>query len=459
MYEEHNFINLKNIPLNTKGKKSYYSWKDCNNTPADFRYKNTKGTLYITYKGIKTYGKKRVSLLEVEYKNLKQDMVSTMIVACKLGGLLKYKTKEYYYNVGDIINNSKVINQIYFEDKHGRTKGYEMLCLETNGSFKMREHNLKSGQRSPYLRGYLIDKGNSLYNEKSVLKYLKNENDAHKFYRRSAKLIDIECKSCGFEKKIRVNDLVDYGFTCPFCTKGISFPERYMSAILQLNSIDYEFQKTFPDLKRKRFDFYIPSINCVIEMNGMQHYEKNNFLDYTSTLKSDTIKKEYCENKGISFIPINSSISTFEYINGNVIGSPLNNKIELFNKEIVSQKMLDMFINENLTNIVNDYKSGMSYSSIVKKYELKDKYELISLIKKYGVYEFRNSSEISNKSVICLNDGKVFESVKSAREYGRLKTSSHIVQVCKKKRKTSGKHPLTGEPLKWMYYDEYLNQK
>ena len=43
--------------------------------------------------------------------------------------------------------------------------------------------------------------------------------------------------------------------------------------------------------------------------------------------------------------------------------------------------------------------------------------------------------------------------------YANLKSSSHIVQVCKGNRKHSGKHPETGEPLKWMYYEDYINQQ
>ena len=447
------YIDLSNVPL----KKSHYDWEKCDKTPAKFKYKDTESILYITYNGKEKRGNKNVSLLNVKCDGYEQNMVSTMITRCSFGGLLKYKTSDYYYDIGDIVNNSKVVEKIKMKDKNGDVKAYKMLCLETKGKFDMREGALKAGQKSPYLRGYKIGPGNSLFNEKHILKHLKNIEDAHKYHRKSGKKIEIECKNCGFEKEIQITDLVKYGFSCPFCTKGISFPERYMASLLNINGITYEFQKTFPNLKRRRFDFYLPNQNCVIEMNGAQHYQENNFLDYQSTIKSDEVKKKYCEKHDINYIPINCSRSTFEFISEELKNSQLNEMLKINDKEEISNEMIKSFINENLREIIKDYKNGVSYKNIVEKYELRDKYELIGIIKKYGVYEYRSGSELTSKKVVCLNNTRIFDNIKEAAEYGGLKTSSHIVQVCKKKRKTSGKHPETGEPLRLMYYDEYTN--
>ena len=451
------YIDLSNVPLKKRGKKYHYDWEKCDGIPAKFKYKDTESVLYITYNGKEKRGNKNISLLNVKCGGYEQNMVSTMITRCSFGGLLKYKTSDYYYDIGDIVNNSKVVEKIKMKDKNGDVKAYKMLCLETKGKFDMREGALKAGQKSPYLRGYKIGPGNSLYNEKHILKHLKNIEDAHKYHRKSGKKIEIECKNCGFEKEIQITDLVKYGFSCPFCTKGISFPERYMASLLNINGITYEFQKTFPNLKRRRFDFYLPNQNCVIEMNGAQHYQENNFLDYQSTIKSDEVKKKYCEKHDINYIPINCSRRTSEFISEELKNSQLNEMLKINDKEEISNEMIKSFINENLREIIKDYKNGVSYKNIVEKYELRDKYELIGIIKKYGVYEYRSGSELTSKKVVCLNNTRIFDNIKEAAEYGGLKTSSHIVQVCKKKRKTSGKHPETGEPLRWMYYDEYTN--
>lgn len=454
-----NYINLENIPLKKHGNKHVYNWEKCIDVPAKFKYKDTEGTLHINYLRKKKTGNKKTSLLNIKFKKYEQDMVPSMILTCRFGGMLKYKTSDYYYNIGEIVNGSKVLHKIKIDDKYGSTKAYEMLCLETNGTFKMRENGLKNGQKSPYLRGYKVGPGNSLFNEKHILKHLKYIEDAHKYHRKSGKKIMIECKNCGFEKQIQITDLVKYGFSCPFCTKGISFPERYMAALLNINGIAYEFQKTFETLKRKKFDFYLPNQNCVIEMNGGQHYRENNFLDYESTKRSDIIKKEFCLNNDILYIPIDCSFSTFEFVENNIKQSPLTKFLSKMDKHEISEEMIEMFITKNLKNLIEDYNNDMSYNKIVSKYGLKDKYEVISIVKRYGVYKYRNGAELNSKSIICTNNKKIFKSVKDAMVYANLKSSSHIVQVCRGNRKHSGKHPETGEPLKWMYYENYIKQQ
>jgi hypothetical protein len=70
----------------------------------------------------------------------------------------------------------------------------------------------------------------------------------------------------------------------------------------------------------------------------------------------------------------------------------------------------------------------------------------------------KRCSKLRKIKIICLNNNKVFNSVVEASTYCKLKSSTHIVQCCKGNRKTSGKNPVTGESLKWMYYNEYLKQ-
>lgn len=60
------------------------------------------------------------------------------------------------------------------------------------------------------------------------------------------------------------------------------------------------------------------------------------------------------------------------------------------------------------------------------------------------------------KKVICVNNGMIFDTVKNAKEWCIPKGSAHIGGCCTHKRKKAGKHPETGEPLYWMYYDEWV---
>lgn len=62
----------------------------------------------------------------------------------------------------------------------------------------------------------------------------------------------------------------------------------------------------------------------------------------------------------------------------------------------------------------------------------------------------------SNKKVICLNTKDVFNSIKEATQWCGLKSDGNIIISCKNKKRTCGKHPITGERLHWMYYDKWL---
>lgn len=58
------------------------------------------------------------------------------------------------------------------------------------------------------------------------------------------------------------------------------------------------------------------------------------------------------------------------------------------------------------------------------------------------------------KPVRNIETGIIFSTIKEAAEWSGLKAVSGIGQCCRKERKTSGRHPETGEPLHWEYVDK-----
>lgn len=62
----------------------------------------------------------------------------------------------------------------------------------------------------------------------------------------------------------------------------------------------------------------------------------------------------------------------------------------------------------------------------------------------------------SKTAIICLNDNKIFETADLAAQWAGLKSSGGIRECCNNGRqKTAGKHPVTKEPLRWMWYRDY----
>jgi group I intron endonuclease len=58
-------------------------------------------------------------------------------------------------------------------------------------------------------------------------------------------------------------------------------------------------------------------------------------------------------------------------------------------------------------------------------------------------------------SVICITTGKIFDTAKEGSEFYKISPSS-IGQCCKIRKKSVGKHAITGEPLVWIYYKDYI---
>ena len=74
----------------------------------------------------------------------------------------------------------------------------------------------------------------------------------------------------------------------------------------------------------------------------------------------------------------------------------------------------------------------------------------------YGKHHTEKSKEKMiqklNKPVICITTGQVFDSIKEAS----LKTDTNytsISECCRGNRQTAGKNLITGEVLKWEYYE------
>ncbi|MCM3387245.1 NUMOD3 domain-containing DNA-binding protein [Ureibacillus chungkukjangi] len=59
--------------------------------------------------------------------------------------------------------------------------------------------------------------------------------------------------------------------------------------------------------------------------------------------------------------------------------------------------------------------------------------------------------------VICLNTIEVYDSLAEASRCTSVNINS-LVLCCKNKRKSAGKHPITGERLNWMYLEDYEKQ-
>lgn len=117
-------------------------------------------------------------------------------------------------------------------------------------------------------------------------------------------LVTIICSKHGPKDVLVGNHLAGAG--CNDC--NTSRGEESIKVYLKLLGINFKAQHVFEglkDVRNLRCDFYIESMNLVIEFNGRQHYESVNAFGGDESLKEvqrrDEIKKNYCLNNGIRF--------------------------------------------------------------------------------------------------------------------------------------------------------------
>lgn len=127
----------------------------------------------------------------------------------------------------------------------------------------------------------------------------------------------IKCGECGSVYVTSFNSYKKGFIRCSHCSNKESRCEYKTRKLLEKYNIDYEKEKRFEDCVYKKplpFDFYIPSFNCAIELDGQQHYDdyyyrtKTKDPDPEQRLNEckirDKIKTDYCISKGIKLIRI-----------------------------------------------------------------------------------------------------------------------------------------------------------
>jgi hypothetical protein len=195
---------------------------------------------------------------------------------------------EYDYSLVDYINNKSKV---------------KIICKK-HGIFEQEPRNHLSGMKCATCQGNkklskldFIERCSVLFNNK--YDYSLSEIDGTKS---KTKII---CPKHGVFEQVVDSHLRGHG--CSSCndSKG----EKIISWFLDKNNIIYEKQKMFDkcrDIRKLKFDFYIPDINTCIEFDGKHHFEKIEFgqKKLEDTIKKDKIKNIFCLENKIKLIRI-----------------------------------------------------------------------------------------------------------------------------------------------------------
>lgn len=157
------------------------------------------------------------------------------------------------------------------------------------------------------------------YKKPESVKYFKDTCMAYKLKPNSNKSVEMVCPDCGTEKKMIVGNFYRRGFSCSICGDGVSLPEKFFSNLLAISEIEYMPQKRFKWNSERYYDFYIPSLNTIIELHGGQHYYKSfKGMELKNIKSNDLQKKQIAYLNGIEkYIEIDCRDSNYNFLKAN----------------------------------------------------------------------------------------------------------------------------------------------
>jgi len=351
-------------------------------------------------------------------------------------------------------------------------KGYWFKCLEHP------EHGSEQKSILHFTRG---DGGNLSCSKcncisithPNLVSYFVNKEDTIKYSIGTHTNVSMKCPNCGYEKDMKIHNLMNRGFSCPKCGDKISYPEKFMFNVLEQLGIEFQPQltkTTFKWCKEYKYDFYIPSINGIIETHGIQHYEeKAAWGGLIKVHDNDKCKEKVANEHGIiNYIILDCRISDMEWIKNSIINSNLP-QILKFKENDIDWLMCHEYACSSLVKTSSDlWNVGMRNTSKIANLLKVGKGTIANYLKQgfilgWSDYNSEDAMKMNYNSlqermsvkVVCLTTGEIFNSqTDGAKKYNI--TKSGISQCCNNKQKSAGKDLETGEKLTWMHYDKWI---
>lgn len=346
---------LENVPRR-KGKSNQIDWIACArlHSKIKFIYDDIEGEVEIIDFNSKTHK------LTIQYLDENIFIINyTSFSKCRLGEIFGKATSNFKINIGthlmDCNRNITIINRKHELDINRRNenrKFYKYKCNKCgfdcgehykNGEHKedfwIEESNLLAGKGCSCCINRVVVQGiNDIPTTAPwMIPYFQGGYDEAKKYTKSgATYLNFKCPDCGKVKprKMTINSFYGIHNIGCICGDGIKYPEKLMYGILEQLGIQFIYQLTkkyFDWCNKYMYDYYIPSINTIIEMDGGFHKHDNKMSGQTKeeSKETDDFKDKLAEKHGIKVIRIDCEFSDLEFIKNNIFNSELNNIFDL----------------------------------------------------------------------------------------------------------------------------------
>ena len=267
-----------------------------------------------------------------------------------------------------------------------------------------------------------------------------------------------KCPNCGCISQHIVANVVRRGFSCPVCSDGISYPNKFMANMLFQLKVNFKHEFSYNDSKY-RYDFYLNDFNIIIEMHGRQHYEGwgKSCRTLEEEKENDKDKMAFAISKGISkYIVIDSKCSDINYISNNILKSDL---INVFDLSEVDWRQCGYYASGSLVHkcaeLYNNGYNTLEISNILLCSDVTVR-RFLKKATSIGLCNYvPNKGFLKDpRKIILLNTKEIFDSLGCASRFYNV-SFQNISKNCKRQRSYAGFDITTGQPLVWRFLDEY----
>ena len=317
--------------------------------------------------------------------------------------------------------------------------------------------------------GHKVVKGindfNTIYPHLS--KYLVNIEDGYTHTSKSNIKAKWRCPYCGHEWEQTFSKVALKFNVCSNCSLNRSYPEMFLSCVLDQLFEPYLIEKQFYWSDRKRYDFYLPEKSLIIEVHGKQHYGKAFPYDLARNSyeekMNDDLKHNLATNNHIqNYVVIDASYSNPDWIKKEIMQSDLP-LLLCFTTHDIDWDLCDRYSTRSIVyDVCQDYNNGTKVKELISKYD-KSKNTIMSYLNRgtrlgwcnYDAKISLKQAHIENGKKIIENmskpvlqidikTGEILNEFPSLQEAQRELKVTHIWDCIKGRRNTAGGY-------KWKY--------
>lgn len=301
---------------------------------------------------------------------------------------------------------------------------------------------------------------------------MKSKEDANNYTNCSNKKIDWTCPTCGKDiNDKQINEVFRRGLSCPNCSDGRSYPERFFANLLDELMINF-----IPQFKIEGYtyiyDFYLPNYKCIVETHGNQHYDKHGFgtarKDRSRMLieeqENDKLKEQLAISLGFNYIIIDCRKSDYNFIKESILLTNFCNMLNININTIDFKKIHIKSVQSSYLKVCELYNTGTSIEDIIRYVHLSEdtvrKYLRDATKNGWCNYDgmkkvkqmLKEHHDNTKKTVRCITTNLIFDSIKNGASFYNIyptQLSRHLNYP--DKHFFAGYDKETGEKLIWEF--------